>query len=230
MKTTALIVAAGSSVRFGGPIPKQFMPINWRPLLAWTVERFDKAQSISDIIVVVAEDQLIYVADKILFPYKLTKPLKIVPGGVTRQESVLRGLEQVPVSTKLVAIHDGARPLTSPHDIDAVVDLAGREKAAILAVRVPDTVKRVKDDYILSTQDRNDLWLAQTPQVFDYDLIIEAHRRVARDGVVVTDDAALVEASGFKVRVVEPKLANFKVTTREDLRAAEAMLKGELGE
>jgi 2-C-methyl-D-erythritol 4-phosphate cytidylyltransferase len=230
MKTTAVIVAAGTSVRFGGPVPKQFMPMNGRPLLTWTVERFDKTQLISDIILVVAQEQLVWVAEKVVFPYRFKKPVKITRGGASRQESVLMGLEATPVSTKLVAIHDGARPLTSPRDIDAVIELAGREKAAILAVRVPDTVKRVKDSYVLSTQDRNDLWLAQTPQVFDYDLIIEAHRRAARDGVTVTDDAALVEASGFKVRAVEPRLANFKVTTREDLRAAEAMLKGELDE
>jgi len=228
MKTTALIVAAGSSVRFGGPVPKQFMPVNGRPLLTWTVERFDRARLISDIILVVAQEQLAWVADKVVFPYKFRKSVKIIRGGATRQESVLMGLEAAPVSTRLVAIHDGARPLTAPRDIDAVVELAGREKAAILAIRVPDTVKRVKDSYVLSTQDRNNLWLAQTPQVFDYDLVIEAHRRAARDGVVVTDDAALVEAGGFKVRVVEPTLANFKVTTREDLRAAEAMLKGVL--
>lgn len=217
-------------MRFGGPVPKQFMPVNGRPLLTWTVERFDRAKLISEIILVVAEEQVIWVAEKVVFPYKFKKPVAITAGGATRQQSVVRGLEAAPVSTNLVAIHDGARPLTSPEDIDAVVELAGREKAAILAVRVPDTVKRVKDSYVLSTQDRNDLWLAQTPQVFDYDLIIEAHRRAARDGVAVTDDAALVEAGGFKVRVVEPKLANFKVTTREDLRAAEAMLKGGLDE
>ena len=230
MKTTALIVAAGSSVRFGGPIPKQFVTVAGLPLLAWTLERFEKARSIDDIVMVVTEDQLLNFSDEFVGRSRPTKVLKVVMGGATRQQSVLLGLESLPESTQLVAIHDGARPLTSSLDINAVVQAATVEKAAILASRVPDTVKKVADEYILSTQDRSDLWLAQTPQVFDRELILAVHRRAAREGVDVTDDSALVEAAGYKVRVVESTSPNMKVTTRDDFRIVEALLKGSIDE
>jgi 2-C-methyl-D-erythritol 4-phosphate cytidylyltransferase len=226
MKTTALIVAAGSSVRFGGPVPKQFVAVAGLPLLAWTLVRFEKAQSIHDIVLVVAEEHLSHVSESIADGKRPTKVVKAISGGSTRQQSVLKGLENLPELTQLVAIHDGARPLTSPHDIDAVVQAAEFEKAAILASRVPDTVKRVADDHILSTLNRDDLWLAQTPQVFERELILAAHRRAAREGIDVTDDAALVEAAGHKVRIVESTSPNMKVTTRDDLRVVEALLKG----
>jgi len=226
MKTAALIVAAGCSKRFGGPVPKQFYEVAGRPLLAWTVERFERAASIESIILVVAEEQLLYANEKVVDPYGYTKVTRIVPGGTSRQQSVLNGLERLPVSTELVAIHDGARSVTDPVDIDAVVMVAAEDRAAILAARVTDTVKRARDGYVLSTMDRNDLFLAQTPQVFSYDLIIEAHRRAAKEGREVTDDAALIEESGFKVRLVETGLPNLKVTRREDLKTVEAVLSG----
>jgi 2-C-methyl-D-erythritol 4-phosphate cytidylyltransferase len=226
MKATALIVAAGNSTRFGGPIPKQFVAVAGLPLLAWTLERFEKARSIDNIVMVVAEDQLLKVSDEIIDGSRPTKVVKIIAGGATRQQSVLKGLESLSESTQLVAIHDGARPLTSPLDIDAVVQAAAVEKAAILATRVPDTVKKVVNDCIMSTLNRIDLWLAQTPQVFDRELILAVHRRAAREGIDVTDDSALVEAAGYKVRVVESTSPNMKVTTRDDLRIVEALLKG----
>jgi len=230
MKTTALIVAAGNSVRFGGELPKQFFMVAGAPLLAWTIVRFEMAQRIDDIVLVVAEDRLGLVLDSINEGQRPTKVVKAVAGGSTRQQSVLMGLESLPESTQLVAIHDGARPLTSPYDIDAVIQAAEVEKAAILASRVPDTVKKVADDYILATLNRSDLWLAQTPQVFERELILEAHRRAAHEGIDVTDDAALVEATGHKVRVVESTSLNMKVTTRDDLRIVESLLKGSIDE
>lgn len=225
MKTAAIIVAAGRSARFGGAVPKQYQTLHGRPLLAWTIERFEKAASIESIVLVVAEDQLLFAGEKVVDPYGFHKVTRIVPGGEVRRESVLNGLERLPLSTQLVAIHDGARPLVSPADIDAVVEMAAKERAAMLAAKVTDTVKRVKEGYIMSTLERDSLYLAQTPQVFQYDLIMKAHRQAAERGLDVTDDAALVEQLGFKVKVVEPTRPNIKVTRREDMVAAEAYLK-----
>jgi 2-C-methyl-D-erythritol 4-phosphate cytidylyltransferase len=226
MKTTALIVAAGNSVRFGGETPKQFVMVAGAPLLAWTIVRFEMAERIDDIVLVVAEDRLEQVLDSINDDQRPTKVVKAIAGGASRQQSVLFGLESLPESTELVAIHDGARPLTSPQDIDAVVEAASIHQAAILASRVSDTVKRVDDSQIVATLDRNHLWLAQTPQVFERELILEAHARAASERIEVTDDAALVEAAGHNVCVIESTSINLKVTTPEDLRIVEALLKG----
>ena len=228
MKTYALIVAAGRAVRFGGAVPKQFREVGGRPLLSWTVSRFENASSIDGIVVVVSDEHLLFTSQKVIDPYSFTKVQKIVGGGETRQESVLRGLKSLPISTKLVAIHDGARPLTRPSDIDRVVQTAKSERAAMLAIPATDTVKRVRDGYILGTLERDSLYLAQTPQVFDYDLILEAHKS-ASAGLSVSDDAALIESLGFKVRVVEPTGPNLKVTTVEDLAIVEALVKKEAG-
>jgi 2-C-methyl-D-erythritol 4-phosphate cytidylyltransferase len=224
VKTAAIIVAAGRSERFGGSVPKQFHSLAGKPILAWAIERFEKARSIDSITLVVAEEHLLYAGEKVVDPFGYTKVTRIVPGGETRRESVLKGLERLPISTELVAIHDGARPLVDPRDIDAVVAAAARERAAMLAVRITDTVKRVKDGFIISTLDRSELYGAQTPQVFQYDLIMKAHRQAAEKGFDVTDDASLVEALGFKVKVLEPSRPNPKITDRPDLTAVEAFL------
>lgn len=226
MKTYALIVAAGSSVRFGGIVPKQFRQLCGRPLLAWTISRFEQAASINKIVVVVSEENLLFTSQSIVDPYGFQKVEKIVIGGESRRESVMKGLKSLPVSTTHVAIHDGARPLTSPVDIDRTVEMAQRERAAMLAIKSTDSVKRVRDGYILSTLERDSLYLAQTPQVFQYDLILEAHTKAPADAMV-TDDSSVVELLGFKVRVVEPTRPNIKITVREDLLIAEALLKQE---
>ncbi len=232
MKTCALIVAAGASRRLGGAVPKQFREVCGRPLLSWTIGRFEKADSIGNIIVVVAEEHLLFASEKVVDPYGFSKVTKIVPGGESRRESVLKGLERLPVSTGLVAIHDGARPFVSTGDIDRVVATAATEKAAILATRATDTVKRCEQGYIFATLDRDSLFLAQTPQVFAYDMIIAAHRAVAEEGhgadeLGFTDDASMIEARGFKVRIVEPEHPNMKVTNADDLRIAEMLLSQE---
>ena len=226
MKTYALIVAAGRAVRFGGAVPKQFREICGKPLLSWAISRFQQASSIDAIAVVVADEHLLHTSQKIVDPFGFTKVQKIVVGGETRQESVLKGLKSLPISTRLVAIHDGARPLTRPSDIDRVVQMAQTERAAMLAVPETDTVKRVRDGYIIGTLERDSLYLAQTPQVFDYDLIFDAHRS-ADANAAFSDDASLVEARGFKVRVVEPSSPNVKVTHTDDWAVVQAFLKKE---
>ncbi len=196
-------------------------------MLAWTISRFEAASSIDEIALVVAEDYMLYAGDNVVDKFDFHKVNRIVPGGETRQESVLKGLERLPISTTHVAIADGARPLTASADIDAVVEVAAKDQAAILAARATDTIKRAEQGYIFATLDRRALFLAQTPQVFQYDLILEAHRQAAENGGEFTDDASLVEARGFKVKIVEPTANNQKVTTPQDMLIAEAILRGE---
>jgi 2-C-methyl-D-erythritol 4-phosphate cytidylyltransferase len=217
MKTVALIVAGGSGERFGGETPKQYRLVVGRPLLAWTIARFEQAASIDQIVVVAGEDFLLYVNNQVVNPYGFAKVTKIVPGGATRGESVRRGIDSLPISTSYVAIHDGVRPLVKPTDIDAVVAEAQTHRAAILADSVTDTVKRAKDGLILATLDRRHLYLAQTPQVFQYDLIKEAYHKGNQEGIEGTDDAVMVETLGFMVTLVPSTGPNPKLTRPEDL-------------
>jgi 2-C-methyl-D-erythritol 4-phosphate cytidylyltransferase len=228
MRTVALIVAGGRSARLGGEVPKQFRTICGRPMLSWTVDCFEKAGTIDQVLVVVPEDYMIYTSEKVIDPYDCSKAKKIVAGGASRRQSVLNGLNALPLATDYVAIHDGARPLVAPGDIDRVVGAAISDRAAILAVRATDTVKRVRDSFVISTLERDSLFMAQTPQVFQYDLIMKTHRDYPQkeSDDSVTDDASMVERLGFKVRTVEPTSPNFKVTTADDLVLAEAILKG----
>ena len=222
MKTVALIVAGGKGLRFGGSVPKQFRNIHNRPLLAWTIAQFEEAEKIDDIVLVVPEEYLLFAHEKVSESFDFAKLSRIVTGGKTRQESVARGLE--PISTSFVAIHDGARPVISPDDINRVVDAAQKERAAILARPISDTVKRVEGGYIIATLDREKLFMAETPQVFQYDLIFSAHKEYAQIQPA-TDDACLVEARGFKVRTIVPTKPNIKVTDERDLSLAAFLLK-----
>jgi len=173
---------------------------------------------------VASEDLLALMAAEVVDAHKLRKVRRIVPGGARRQDSVRLGLEAVGPNCRLVAIHDGARPLITPGLIDQAVTQAVRHGAAALAVRPSDTVRRGEEDTFQVTLDRDKLWLMQTPQVFSCELILEAHRQAAERRLDGTDDVALVEAMGYPVRVVEGFRENIKVTTPEDLLYVEAVL------
>ncbi len=216
MNTVALIVAGGSGQRFGGDIPKQFEIFAGQPLLAWTISRFEKASTIDSIVIVCAEDFLLHVNNQIVNQFGFKKVFKIVPGGSSRTESVQKGLASLPISTGFVAIHDGARPLVKPSDIDLTVLEARNSRAAILGQPATDTIKRAKAGMIISTLDRKTLFMAQTPQVFQYDLIIEAYKKGMKSDSEITDDASLVEAYGFKVKAVTATGVNPKLTTPAD--------------
>lgn len=223
MKITALIVAGGKGARFGGTVPKQFRNLRERPLLSWTIHQFERAPSITEIVLVVPEEYLLFANENVVNRYPFKKVSKVVVGGASREESVRKGLASLSFATDFVAIHDGARPLVNVADIEKVVAVAQKERAAILVRPVSDTVKRVEGDFILSTLDRARLFLAETPQVFQYDLIMSAHKMAPpeRDA---TDDAYLVELLGFKVRTVVPTGLNLKITTEDDLAIAGHLL------
>jgi 2-C-methyl-D-erythritol 4-phosphate cytidylyltransferase len=224
MSTAALIVAAGSGNRFGGEIPKQLVEVAGRPLLSWTLAAFEAADAIHSIVVVGPEAFLAQVTSEVIDPYDLPKVTKLVPGGQRRQESVFLGLQALPDSTELVAIHDGARAAIHPSDIENVVAAAKAAGAAMLIQPATDTVKRVADEAVVGTIDRRSIGLAQTPQVFRFSDILQAHRDAADHGVV-TDDAALMEGDrDITIRAVAPRFPNPKVTTKADLTIVEAIL------
>ena len=230
MKTVALIVAGGSSERFGGELPKQFVEIAGKPLLSHTISKFEQADSIDEIVLVVAEEYLQYTTEHIIDPYHFHKVIKVVSGGQTRRQSVLKGLQALSANTDFVAIHDAARPLISVNDINRVTEVAQKEKSALLAVQSVDTVKFSSDTYIEKSIDRKKIYSAQTPQVFAYNQIKEAHESFDGDESLITDDASLLELQHIQVKLVEPTSYNFKITTPADFELAEMLLRKEQNE
>ena len=216
-----IIVAAGRSERMGG-IDKVFAQLMGRPLLAWTLAAFKKCPDVDSVVVVASPDSVGRMRDFVA-EWRFTNVSAVVAGGNHRQDSVRAGLDAATAAT-IVAIHDGARPLVTPELISRGIALARETGAALCAIPARDTIKRVEGDppYVVETPERGQIWLAQTPQVFDRKLLLAAHERSTSPA---TDDAALVEASGHAVRVYEGASSNFKVTTEEDLIVAEALLR-----
>ncbi len=202
-------------------VDKVFTTLAGRPLLAWTLAAFKKCDAI-DGIVIVASPNGVERMQSFVREWRLPKVEAIVAGGETRQDSVRAGIEAAD-GAAIVAIHDAARPLVTPELIAQGIAKAREHRAVVCAVRSRDTVKQVDGDGIVrATLDRESVWLAQTPQVFDRELLLEAHGRAQ---ATATDDAALVEALGHEVRVYEGDPSNLKITTSQDLIAAEALLR-----
>jgi len=224
MKVKALIAAGGRGERIGGILPKQFVEIKKKPVLAYTVEKFEKCELIDEIILVVPEDYMSFCSYNMVDVGDFKKVKRILSGGKERQDSVYKGLLALPKDTDIVIIHDGVRPFISTEKIGKSIEMCKKEKAVILALPVNDTVKRVDEDYIVTTLDREKLWIVQTPQTFEYKLILEAYKKAIEDGFTGTDDSSLVERLGFKVRVLQGESQNIKITSPEDLVLAEKMI------
>ncbi|MGE0259607.1 MAG: bifunctional 2-C-methyl-D-erythritol 4-phosphate cytidylyltransferase/2-C-methyl-D-erythritol 2,4-cyclodiphosphate synthase [Alphaproteobacteria bacterium] len=219
----ALVVAAGRGTRFGGAVPKQYLPLGAGTVLRHAVTAFARHPRIAGVQVVIRdEDRAIF--DHATAGLSLPPP---VPGGAERQDSVRLGLEAlVPHDPARVLIHDGARPFPDAGLIDRVIDALHRAPAAIPALPLGDTIKRVENGVIRETVDRSLLWRAQTPQGFHFRAILAAHRGAV--GRVLTDDAAVAEAAGIAPVVVAGSDDNLKVTTARDLAAAERLLASRL--
>ena len=215
----AVIPAGGLGTRFGGRTPKQFLRFGAMPILVATVRHFAAHPSVRAV-VVAAPGSYVARTRRILAPLTRQVPLTVVAGGRTRQDSVWLALQAAPEDAEVVVVHDAVRPLITRRLIDAVVDAAAEAGAAICALPVAETVKRVRGELVEATLDRSELWTVQTPQAFRADLLREAHEKARRDGVVGTDDAMLVERLGHPVRVVRGLVENVKITTPEDLRRA----------
>ena len=217
-----LIPAGGSGTRLGRRTPKQFLTLAGGSILTATVAHFARHPAVGAVVVAapVAHLNRCRLALRTL---RRSGAITVVAGGQTRQESVWLALQAAPAEAGLVIIHDAVRPFITRGLIDAVVGAARRTGAAICALPVSETVKRVRGDEVEATVDRTGLWTVQTPQAFRAALLREAHEKARRDGVVGTDDAALVERLGHPVKVVRGLERNLKITTPEDLRRARRM-------
>ena len=223
--TFALVLAAGRGTRFGGTLPKQYLPLAGSSVLRHAVSAFAGHARIDGVLVTIRpEDRGEY--DRALAGLDLLPP---VPGGAERQDSVRLGLEALSRHRPgRVLIHDGARPFPDAAMIDRVLDALDRAPGAIPGLPLGDTIKRVNGDAITTTVDRTGLWRVQTPQGFHFDAILEAHRKAA--GQALTDDAAVAEAAGIVPLIVAGSDDNLKVTTASDLIAAERLIAARQGD
>lgn len=220
----AIIPAGGAGRRFGPAQPKQFVELAGWPVLAHTLTRFDQVIGVDQIILVVPYDHVREVRKNIVDPLGLIKALYITAGGETRQESVYQGFLALDDEIDLVVIHDAVRPLVRASIIEEVITAARDYGAAIAAMPVRDTLKRVENGMVQDTLDRNLVWQAQTPQAFERQCLAEALAAARRDGFVGTDEASLVERTGAPVRIVHGAAENIKITMPEDLILAETLI------
>jgi len=220
--TAAIIVAGGKGLRFGGRVRKQYLLLNRRPILWWSLAAFDRSPSVLSITLVVPADDVARIRTW-MQGWKFKKLVAVVSGGSTRADSVRQGLKAVPQNSRYIAVHDAVRPLVTPRMIEAVIAAARRHKAALAAAPSKDTVK-IADarGRVVSSPPRDRVWLAQTPQIFERRLLERAHRRGLRR--TVTDDAQLVERLGIRVKVVESFSENLKVTVPADVVLARHIL------
>ena len=220
----AIIAAAGAGTRMASDRPKQFLPLAGTPVIIHTLKVFEQCESINEVIVVLPAAEsagFLSLAGK----FGLRKVARVVPGGVTRADSVKRGLMAIRATTaEIVAVHDGVRPFVTVEEIDAVVAAAQTDGAAILAAPVTDTIKQIDDRRVVKTLDRGLLRRALTPQCFRYDVLLQAYQATDVTDPSVTDESVLVEKLGIPVSIVEGSPRNIKVTTAEDLVIAEAIL------
>lgn len=222
--TSAIIAAAGLSERFGGETTKQMTQLCGDPVLVHTVRSYQMTECIHEIIIVARRHEIL-TWERLCREYNFDKVTKIIQGGETRQMSVMKGLDAVHEKSKYVAIADGARCLTTPDQIEVVCRTAYKYKAATAAHRATDTVKIADSKgFIDTTADRNTVWLAQTPQVFKTKLYRAAAYTAFKKGLEATDDNSLVEFVKHPIRLVECGAQNIKITTRDELCIAEAIL------
>ena len=222
-RCAALVAAAGSASRMGG-VDKQLTELDGVPVLVRTLLALENARRVDTIVVAAREDQLAEIS-RLCREYGITKCAKVVRGGENRVHSVLLAALEAG-DAELLAVQDGARPLTTPQLIDEVIALAERCGAAAPAVPVKDTVKQVRSDGAVErTLDRSALRAVQTPQVFQADLLKAALQSALESGAAVTDDCGAVERLGKTVYLTEGDETNLKITTPADLILAEALLR-----
>ena len=226
-KNTAIVLAAGQGKRMNSKVQKQFLELGGKPLLYYSLKCFQDSGMIRDIILVTGAESVPFCIEEIVEKYGLTKVTKVIPGGKERYDSVYEGLLSCE-NSDFVLIHDGARPFITEEIIRRGIQGVEKTGACVIGMPSKDTVKIADTQgYVAETPERSSVWTIQTPQIFEYNLIREAHEKIrCRDMSAITDDAMVVEQeTGVKIVLVEGSYKNLKITTPEDLDIAEIFLK-----
>jgi 2-C-methyl-D-erythritol 4-phosphate cytidylyltransferase len=233
MRIAAILPAAGLGTRMGAEMPKQFLELDGLPLVVFTLRRLAECPALTHFYIATLPEEVAGL-ERRLGQEKLGRPVRVLRGGATRQESVARALAEVPADTDLVVVHDAVRPLVTREQVERSIEQAGACGAAIVGVPASDTIKEVKRGslpkdvaLITATIHRERIVLAQTPQVFKTALLKEAFARAAQDGFTASDEASLVERLGHEVRVVQGSERNLKITRPGDLELARFFLQQE---
>ena len=224
MEKCVVIVAGGKGLRMGKELPKQFLPIGGRPVLMRTLEAFHRCDAAIGLVLVLPEAHL-SLWQELCRQYSFVLPHRVVTGGATRFHSVYNGLQAVPAGVSLIAVHDGVRPFVSPRLITDLFAAAARYGAAVPAVPVVDSLRRVDAEGGSVAVPRSAYRSVQTPQVFRSDLLLRAYASPYQDDF--TDDASVVEAAGQAVALVDGDVDNIKITTPRDLAVAEILLQAD---
>lgn len=226
-KITAIVLAAGQGKRMNSKVQKQFLELGGKPVLYYSLNCFQQSPLVTDIILVTGAESVAFCKEEIVEKYGFTKVKKVIPGGKERYDSVYEGLLFCE-NSDFVLIHDGARPFITQEILERGMTGVRETGACVIGMPSKDTVK-VSDEngFVQETPERNLVWSVQTPQIFEYSLIRNAHEKIRCENMAgITDDAMVVErASGTKIRLVEGSYKNLKITTPEDLDIAEIFLK-----
>jgi 2-C-methyl-D-erythritol 4-phosphate cytidylyltransferase len=230
-KVIAIVPAAGLGRRFGSGTNKPFQTLGEKPLIVWSLKALEAVEEICEIIPVLKSEDMELV-QRLLEEEGFSKIKRIAAGGKERQDSVYNGLKHIEDKNSIVLIHDGVRPLISTYLVEELIKQmseAVRNKeecdGIIPGVPVKDTIKETEDGFVKKTLKRGSLWAVQTPQVFPCKTILNAYDKAERERYYATDDAALIERYGGKIKIVMGSYANMKITTPEDLVVAEALVK-----
>lgn len=226
-RCTAIVLAAGSGKRMGTKIQKQYLELEGKPILYYALHAFQVSSVIDEIVLVTGKEQMEYCQKEIVERFGLDKVTRIVAGGAQRYHSVWNGLLACP-EEGYVFIHDGARPFVDEEMILRAYEAVREERACVVGMPVKDTIKLADEDgYIAQTPDRDLVWMIQTPQVFEMELVRAAYGKLMEQAEVkVTDDAQVVEAMMYEdVKLVRGSYENIKITTPEDLKIAKVFLK-----
>lgn len=226
MKNIAIILAGGKGKRMNTSVSKQFIDINEKPLIYYTIKKFEECNEIDDIVLVLPKDEIEYFNNKIQSKYNL-KINKIIEGGNERNESVYNALKEIKCSNDdIILIHDGARAFVSTEIILSGIYYSKKFACAAPGVIPKDTIKvKNSESFAVSTPNRSDLVAIQTPQCFKYSIIKECHEKIKNKNIIVTDDTMVVEYFGNKVYLYEGSYENIKLTTVEDLILAKYLAK-----
>ena len=221
---SVIIPAAGSGKRMNTKTRKQYLEINNKPILLFTLESFQNHSEIDEIILVCPKSDINFIKENILEKSNFSKITSIVAGGDQRQDSVTNGLQSVSEQADIILVHDGVRPFISNEHISKIIETLKNEDAAVIAVPVKDTIKEVENGKVVQTPDRSKLWSIQTPQGMKADIFRTCYEKLKSAPFLGTDEAMIAEKFNYSVNIVEGSYTNIKITTPEDLQIATLFL------